>query len=110
MYATVCCKMPVHKDLSLSEKVTIPDRIHAPCAMLNLKDNNLEDDVVQAIVNERSCAGNDDLDNDSDQEQTVEPTVTHIAARLAVQVLEHYFMEQEFNELLPQPLTLAPMQ
>ena len=41
---------------------------------------------------------NDGLDDDSDQEQTV----THTAARHAVQVLvqERYFMEQEFSETL----------
>ena len=47
----------------------------APCFP---EDNHLEEDTVEAVVNERSSAdGNDDLDDDSDQEQTVEQTVTH---------------------------------
>ena len=64
-------------------------------------EDKLEDDIIEAIVNEGSCAdGNDDLDDNSDQEQTVEPTVRHTAAIGAVQVLEHYFMEQGFSETL----------
>ena len=63
------------------------------------EDNHLEDYIIEAIVNKRSCADrNDDLDDNSDQEQTGEPTVTHTAARCVVQVLERYFMEQRFSE------------
>ena len=70
----------------------------APCFP---EDNNLEDNIVEAIVNERSCAdGNDDTDDDSDEEQTIEPTVTHTAARRAIQVLERYFVEQGFSGTL----------
>ena len=62
--------------MTCAEYLDIDD--DAPC----FPEDNLEDDIVEAIVNERSCAdGNDDLDDDSDQEQTVEPTVMHTAAR-----------------------------
>ena len=58
----------------------------APC----FPEDNLEDDIVEAVVNERSCAdGNDDLDDNSDQEQTVEPTVMHTAASSSTGALFH---------------------
>ena len=65
------------------------------------EDNNLEEDIVEANVKERSCAEeSDDINDDSDEEQRIEPTVTHTAARRAFEGLERYFMEQGFNETL----------
>ena len=69
----------------------------APCFA---EDNHLEDDIVEVIVNDRSCTedslSGDDLDDDTDRE----PAVTHAAARRAVQLLERYFVEQGFSETL----------
>ena len=63
------------------------------------KNNHLKNDIIEAIVNKRSCAedglSGDDLDDESDQE----PAVTHTAARHAVQLLERYFVEEGFCEM-----------
>ena len=49
------------------------------------EDSHLEDDIIEAVVNERSYPdGNNDLDDNSDREQTAKQTVTHAAARRAV--------------------------
>ena len=79
LYTIKCLRA---KTLSLSENVAILDRIHAPCTVLPRRKRPWR----------RHCRGN--------CQQTVEPTVTHAAARHAVQVLERYFMEQGFNETL----------
>ena len=54
-----------------------------------------------------NCNGNNGLDDNSDQEQTVEQTVTHTAARRAIQVLECYFTEQGFSESLNAALDIC---
>ena len=48
VHAAVHCKMSARKDLSLSEKVAILDRIHGPCFS---EDNSVEDAIVEAIFN-----------------------------------------------------------
>ena len=49
------------------------------------EENHVEEDILEEVANKRSCAdGNYDLERNSDLEQTV----THTAARRAVQVLE----------------------
>ena len=83
MYAAVHCKMSARKGrVFLRRSLSLTGYMHrVPCFP---EDNNLEDDIVAPVVNERSCAdGNDDLHDDSDEEQTIESTVTHTAARRA---------------------------
>ena len=63
------------------------------------ENNRLKDDIIEAIVNERSCAEDGLRDDDFDDESDQEPAVTHTAARHAVQLLEHYFIEEGFCEM-----------
>ena len=61
------------------------------------EDDTLEDEIVEILSNKRLCL-EDGSDNYFDNDTVVR--IGHVAAKLSIQVLQQYFVEQGFSETL----------